>query len=157
MLLTRQTAITSGRRPLAIEKEMAAMAIVFKYLENGEEIPPGFQHVRCHMVFDVKMEDFRRKAGLVAGGHTTDAPATLTFASVVSRETVRIARTVAALNGLEVKTSDIKNAYLTAPNQEKIWTTCGPEFGINAGKKAIIVRALYGLKSAGASFRNHLA
>jgi hypothetical protein len=33
----------------------------------------------------------------------------------------------------------------------------GPEFGSDAGKKAFIVRALYGLKSAGASFRNHLA
>jgi hypothetical protein len=33
----------------------------------------------------------------------------------------------------------------------------GPEFGSDAGKKAFIVGALYGLKSAGASFRNHLA
>jgi hypothetical protein len=40
---------------------------------------------------------------------------------------------------------------------EKIWCTLGPEFGEDAGKRAIIVRALYGLKSAGASFRNHLA
>ena len=28
---------------------------------------------------------------------------------------------------------------------------------MEAGKKAFVVRALYGLKSAGASFRNHLA
>ncbi len=33
----------------------------------------------------------------------------------------------------------------------------GPEFGIDAGKSAIIVRALYGLKIAGAAFRAHLA
>jgi hypothetical protein len=32
----------------------------------------------------------------------------------------------------------------------------GPEFGDNAGKRALIVRALYGLKSVGAAFRNHL-
>jgi hypothetical protein len=32
----------------------------------------------------------------------------------------------------------------------------GPEFGEDAGKQALIVRALYGLKSAGAAFRNHL-
>jgi hypothetical protein len=31
------------------------------------------------------------------------------------------------------------------------------EFGDDAGKLALIVRALYGLKSAGAAFRNHLA
>jgi hypothetical protein len=33
----------------------------------------------------------------------------------------------------------------------------GTRIGADAGKKAIIVRALYDLKSAGASFRNHLA
>jgi hypothetical protein len=33
----------------------------------------------------------------------------------------------------------------------------GPKFGDDAGKRALIVRDLYGLKSAGAAFRNHLA
>jgi Reverse transcriptase (RNA-dependent DNA polymerase) len=77
----------------------------------------------------------------------TEAPATLTYASVVSRESVRIALTLAALNDLEVKTADIENAYLTAPVSEKIWTKLGPEFGSDSGKKAIIVRALYGLNT----------
>jgi Reverse transcriptase (RNA-dependent DNA polymerase) len=82
----------------------------------------------------------------------------MTYASVIGREeTVRIALTVTALNDLGVKTADVQNAYLTAPCAEKIWTTLGPEFGPDEGKKAIIVRALYGLKSAGASFSNHLA
>jgi hypothetical protein len=44
-----------------------------------------------------------------------------------------------------------------APVAELIWTTLGPEWGPDKGKKALIVRSLYGLKSAGASFRNHLA
>ena len=43
------------------------------------------------------------------------------------------------------------------PIGEKIWCTLGPEFGGDAGKRAIIVSALYGLKLAGSSFRNHLA
>ena len=47
------------------------------------------------------------------------------------------------------------NAYVTAPITEKIWTVLGPEFGADAGKKAIIVRALYGLKISGAVFCNH--
>ena len=75
---------------------------------------------------------------------------------MVSRESVRIALTLAALNDLEVKTLDIQNAYLTAPCSEKVHTTLGTEFGENKGKTAIIVRALYGLASSGASFRNHL-
>ena len=31
------------------------------------------------MIFDVKLDGFKRKARLVAGGHMTDAPAVLTF------------------------------------------------------------------------------
>ena len=141
----------------AIKKEMANVRTAFRIAEDGEQIPIGYQQIRCHMVFDIKQEDFRRKARLVAGGHTTEPPATVTYASVVSRESVRIALLLAALNDVEVKTADIENAYITAPCSEKIWTVLGPEFGPDAGKKAFVVRALYGLKSAGALFRNHLA
>ena len=52
------------------------------------------------MIFDMKMEEFRCKARLVAGGHRTKAPVTITYANVVSRETVRIALLMAALNNL---------------------------------------------------------
>ena len=51
----------------------------------------------------------------------------------------------------------VYNTYITAPITEKFWKILGPEFGPDAGKSAIIVRALYGLKSAGAAFRVHLA
>ena len=141
----------------AVRQEMKKVRVAFQTLKEGEAVPPTFQEIRCHLIFDVKMEDFRRKARFVAGGHMTEAPKTLTYASVVSRESVRIALTLAALNDLEVKTADIENAYLTAPVSEKIWCKLGPEFGDEAGRTAIIVRSLYGLKSAGASFRNHLA
>jgi capsid portal protein len=66
---------------------------------------------------------------------------------------VRIALTLAALNDLNVKMANIENVYLAAPITEKVWTVLGPEFGDDA----LIVRALYGLHSAGAAFRNHLA
>ena len=141
----------------AVAAEISAVRVAFNIRHGDEKNPPGYQYIRCHMIFDVKMEDFRRKARYVAQGNMTEAPATLTYASVVSRESVRIALTLAALNDLEVKTADIKNAYLTAPVTEKIWTILGPEFGPDKGKKALVVRALYGLKSAGAAFRNHLA
>ena len=44
-----------------------------------------------------------------------EVPKHLTYTSMVSRESVRIALTLAALNDLEMKTSDIQNAYVTAP------------------------------------------
>ena len=108
------------------------------------------------MIFDVKMEDFRRKAMLVAGGHVKEPPSTITYAIIVSRETVRISMTLAALNELLLKVADIHNTYITSPVTENIWTVLVQEFGEDAGNKAIVVWALYGLKSAGAAFWNHL-
>ena len=102
------------------------------------------------------MEDFGRKARLVTG-HMTKAQATITYTSIVKRETIRICLMIAALNDLEVKSGNILNAYVQAPLTEKVWTTLGPEFGKDRGKTAVIVRALYGLKSVGVAFRSHLA
>jgi len=75
----------------------------------------------------------------------------------VSRDSVRIALTIAALNDLKVLSCDIQNAYLTAKCREKIYTRAGPEFGSEQGSLMLIVRALYGLKSSGAAFRSLLA
>jgi hypothetical protein len=55
-----------------IRKEINNDRIAFKVLNGKEAIPPTYQEIRCHMIFDVKMEDFRRKARFVAGGHATD-------------------------------------------------------------------------------------
>ena len=140
-----------------IAKEMKNICVAFKILADNESVPIGYQKIPCHMVFDIKMDDFTRKTRLVAGGHKTDAPSTITYASIVSRETVQIAFLMAALNDLEVKVGDVLNAYVTAPVTEKVWTILGPEFGPDAGKNAIIVHALYGLKSSGAAFCAHLA
>jgi hypothetical protein len=49
---------------------------------------------------------------------------------VVSRDSIRIAFTYAALNGLDVFAADIRNAYLQAPSSQKDYILCGPEFGI---------------------------
>ncbi len=143
----------------AICEEMKNVHVAIEeYDSNPEELPPGYQKIRCHMIFDVKMgENFRRKARMVAGGHTTTTPSSITYSSVVSRDSVRIALTIAALNDLSVRACDIQNAYLTAPCREKIWTVAGPEFGSDAGKTMLIVRALYGLKSSGAAYRSFFA
>ena len=143
----------------AICKEMRNVRPAFEVLEGKlETIPKYYQFMRCHMIFDVKFrENFRRKARLVAGGHMTDTPNTLTYSSVVSRDSVRIALTIAALNELSVMACDIQNAYLAAECREKIWTRAGPEFGSESGSIMIVKKALYGLKGSGAAFRAHLA
>ena len=142
----------------AICKEMKNVRVAFEEYDGNVKDLVGYKRLHMHMIFDIKMgENFRRKARLVADGHRTATPTAMTYSSVVSRDSVRIALTIAALNGLKVLACDILNAYLTAPCREKFYCTAGPEFGSDRGKTMIIVRALYGLKSSGAAFRAFLA
>jgi len=141
----------------AIQKEMKNVQTAFKFLSRGERAPVGYKEIPCHIIFDVKM-DFTRKARFVAGGHKTDPPTSLTYSSVVSRERVRIAFLLAALNRLDILAADIGNAYINADSREKVFFVAGDEFGkMNKGKVVVIVKALYGLKSSGAAWRAHFA
>ena len=101
-------------------------------------------------------ENFRRKARYCADGHKTQPPKAMVYSSVVSHDSVRIILLIAALNDLEVLSADVQNAFLTAPNKEKVYLRAGPEFGINEGKTYIVTKALYELKSASASFRSYV-
>ncbi len=86
--IDRQTKTTYWRD--AIHKEMSNNRKAFQFLENHESVPSGYKWIKCHMIFDVKM-DFTRKARYVAGGHMTNPPSSLTYSSVVLRDSVRIA------------------------------------------------------------------
>mmetsp|Transcript_8647 Transcript_8647/g.12593 ORF Transcript_8647/g.12593 Transcript_8647/m.12593 type:complete len:946 (-) Transcript_8647:1039-3876(-) len=152
--IDRRTGTTFWRD--GIEKEMKNVSKAFQF-NDDDTVPIGYKHITCHMVFEIKMVGLVRKARLVAGGHLTDPPSDSVYSSVVTRESVRIMFTIAALNGLDLLGADVQNAYINAPTKEKVYTTAGLEFGSNAGRPAIIVRALYGLKSSGARWRDHLA
>ena len=108
------------------------------------------------MTFAVKM-DFTRKARFVARGDQTETPASVTYSSVVSRDSVRLAFLIAGLNDLDILACDISNAYLNAPCREKIWFVGGKDTGEDEGKVLVVDRALYGLKSSGASWRHMLS
>ena len=140
----------------ALEKEMKNVGVAFELLPTGKQAPVGWKKVSGHLIWDVKM-DFTRKARWVLDGHKTGDPIGSTYAGVVSRESIRIALTYAALNGLDVCAADIRNAFLQSPSSCKDYIICGAEFGLeNVGKIALIHRALYGGKTAGRDFRNHL-
>jgi Reverse transcriptase (RNA-dependent DNA polymerase) len=144
----------------AIRLEMTNLMVAFQeYDDNPEDlVAKGFVKITGHLVFDVKLgENFRRKARFCADGHKVATPASITYSSVVSRDSVRILLMIAALNELELRAADIQNAFLTAPNLEKCFMIAGDEFGPNKGKCYIVRRALYGLKSASAAFRSFLA
>lgn len=149
----------------AIQKEMKKAKVA--WFVNHDDAPEdarkgkvpgliGFQEIRCHMIFDVKM-DLTRKARFVANGNETTAPASTIYSSVVSRDSVRLAFLIAALNNLELKAADVTNAYLNAPTKEKIWFKGGIECGEGHGKICVLTRALYGLKGSGNAWRSFFA
>lgn len=136
----------------ALKKEMGNVKIAFRAHEKHtyDEVKRGqakeligYTEIECHIVFDIKL-DFTRKARFVAGGHKAEAPACMTYSSVVSRDSVRLAFMIAALNDLDVSSTDIGNAYLNAECREKVWFKAGLECGEeDEGKVMIITRALY--------------
>ena len=93
----------------ALKKEMYNVGVAFEILDEGVHVPHGWKQVTRHLVWDVKM-DFTRKARWVLNGHKTPDPIGSTYAGVVSRESVHIALTYAALNDLDVFAANIQNA-----------------------------------------------
>jgi len=53
----------------AIAKEMKDVRIAFQCLNDGDRAPIGYKWIKCHMIFDIKIEDFRRKAHGCGGTH----------------------------------------------------------------------------------------
>ena len=126
----------------AIQKEMKNVRVDFESWEGGSlddvrrgQKLVGYQEIRCHVIVDIKMDRrFTRKAHYVSGGHTTDHLSSITYSSVVSRDSVSIAFILAALNNVDIRASDIGNAYLNAKCQEKIWKVVWTDFGSKKGK-----------------------
>ena len=98
----------------AYEKEMFQVGIAFKILRDNEHIPVGYKKSSGHLIWSVKI-DFTQKDRWVKDGHRTPDLEDSKHSGVVSRESVRIALTYAALHGIEVLAADIRNAYLQAP------------------------------------------
>jgi hypothetical protein len=46
----------------AIAREMREVRKAFEIIPDGQTAPVGYQKIPCHMVFEIKMEDFKRKA-----------------------------------------------------------------------------------------------
>ena len=113
----------------AIRAEMKNVMPAFEFNDDNV-ILAFYKKISCHAIFDIKM-DLTRKARLVAGGHMTDLPKESTYSSVVSRDSIRIAFTLAALNDLDILSADVQGAYLNAPTKEKVYMIVGLEFRAN--------------------------
>jgi Reverse transcriptase (RNA-dependent DNA polymerase) len=116
----------------------------------------GFKRIRVHIVYDVK-HDGRHKARLVADGHLTDIPLVSVYSGKVSLRGFRLVLFLAELNKLQIWATDIGNAYLEAYTSEKVYIVTGPEFGDREGHILVISKALYGLWSSSARWRDRFA
>jgi hypothetical protein len=81
----------------ALTKEMSKVKVAWrtehgytpKQVRTGKAATLiGYQEIKCHVIFDVKMDFFTRKACFVAGGHMTKTPESITYSSVVSRDSI---------------------------------------------------------------------
>ena len=99
----------------SIKKETTNVVIAFEILDEDKSAPVGWSKESGHLIFDVKM-DFTRKARWVLDGNRSADPVGYTYDGVVSRDSVRIALTSAALNNIDVLAAEIQNTYLQAPS-----------------------------------------
>ena len=113
-----------------------------------------------HFIFDVKI-DLKHKTRLVARGHLNkNIPKHTSYSSVVSRESVRICFTLAALNNQDILSGDVSNTYLNANNLETYHVEVNNSYLFEpsaVGRRAQIVRVIHGMKSSGNSWRLHLS
>ena len=65
--------------------------------------------------------DLTSKARYVAGGHITNTLSSVTYASVVCRDSVRLSFLIESLNDLNILAGDTQNAHLNAPKKEKVF------------------------------------
>ena len=138
--------------------EMTNNRCAFEYYGGNSSELVVYEEITGHLIFDVKLsENFRRKARFVADGHLVETPAPITYSTAVSIYSVIILLLAASLDDLDVMGADVQKSFLSADNLEKHWIRAVPEFGAEQGKVCIVVRALYGLKSASAAFRSFLA
>ena len=112
---------------------MKKSRVAFNLLDRYNNAPVDYKEITCHLIFDVKM-DPTKKSWYVAGGHLTNPPSSMSYARVVSRDTVRLALLIAAFNYLHVLAWDIQNAYLNAPTNYETFSTLVMNGNMTNGK-----------------------
>lgn len=134
----------------AIREELVSL------LDNGTwEVvapPKGANIVTSKWVFTIKTtqtgEVERFKTRLVARGFSQVKGEDYheTFAPIVRLDSLRLFLTIAAIEDLECRQYDIKNAFTESHLKEKIYMAVPEGFATKKGQVLKIMRSLYGLK-----------
>ena len=92
----------------------------------------------------------------MADGHLTKEPNATAYSGVVSLRSLRLARFLAELNGLQLWAADVGNAYLQALTKGKLYIVAGPEFEELQEHVLVMHKALYGTRPGGACWDDKL-
>ena len=80
------------------------------------------------------------------------------YSGVVAMNSIRLGFVLGELNQLTCCAGDVGNAFLYGKTKEKVYITAGKEFGPDLeGKRLVIYKSLYGLRTSAARFHEHLA
>ena len=71
-----------------------------------------YQEITCHIINDLKI-DLSWKAQIVAIGEGMEAPAFLTYSSIVTKSGIKLAFLIVALNDLDIMSCNIGNIFVT--------------------------------------------
>lgn len=152
--------ITNGNTlwQTAVKNEIAALINheCFEFKSKRFKPNKNYQFAPLVLNFELK-QDFRRKARLVIQGFKVDPCDLSTHSTVVKGVLVRLLDVIAHQDNHKFLYGDIGNAFIQAQTQEKVYTICGKEWGDYYKCKAIIKRALYGLTTSAAQWRNLFA
>ncbi len=96
----------------AVRLEMNNVRVAFEEFDGDPNTLVGYTQITGHLVFDIKLgENFRYKARYCADGHKTGTPASVTYSTMVARDSVRILLLIASLNDPNVLEADVRNAF----------------------------------------------
>ena len=142
----------------AIKLEMESM-LEYKVFKKWDKVildkhkkvmnpPKRYHKIKVHLVFAVKF-DGGHEARLVSYGPLTVEAIADIYSGVLSLRNLRLVIVLGKLNNLDKWGADIRNAYLEAFTDEKLYIVADPEFQELEGYIFIFLKALYGLKSSG--------
>ncbi|KAI2501802.1 Reverse transcriptase (RNA-dependent DNA polymerase) [Fragilaria crotonensis] len=126
----------------------------FEFPKDGKA-PVGYQKIDCHMIFDVKMTLERRLACRRWPSDRTNERHHFCECCVTGQHSNCVSR--GGAERFDVLSADISGAYLNANAAEKVYTIAGKEFVLTMKVVVVITRALYGLRSSGKAWRDHMA
>jgi histone deacetylase 1/2 len=156
---TYQAAVSSPQAELwqqAMKQEMEAQTELGTWIEVPKREAQGYRILSGKWVYKIK-EDGRFKARWVVRGFNQDLdPFELTRAAVVQGTTTKILLQLAATYGWQVRTADVKNAFLNGNHTGKpVYLQMPVGFG-KPGTICKLEKSLYGLKTAPLQWYNEL-